>query len=57
MTMDVILGLVRHALTFGGGYLVTAGVTDAASVETAAGGVAALVGIIWSVLHKKAKAA
>ena len=56
MSIDVITGLIRHALTFGGGYLVTAGYATQGNVETGIGGIIALIGIGWSVMHKvKAK--
>ena len=56
MNVDVILGVIRHALTFGGGYLVTAGYADQANVETGVGALVTLLGLAWSIAHKvKAK--
>ena len=55
MNKEVILGLVRHLLTFGGGLLVTKGAVDAGTVEIIVGSVVTLVGAVWSVLQKKPK--
>lgn len=56
MNGEQIAGLVRHILTVAGGGLVTAGVIDEAGLTLAAGAVATLVGIVWSVIAKRAKA-
>ena len=53
MNSDVILGVVRHVLTFGGGFLASAGVIAASDVEMAVGAIVTLVGIVWSALQKK----
>lgn len=53
---DIILGLIRHALTFGGGYLVTKGLTDAAGSEQLVGAITTVVGAAWSI-YEKVKAA
>lgn len=55
MNKEVVLGLVRHLLTFGGGLLVTKGAVDAGTVEIIVGSVVTLVGAVWSVLQKKPK--
>jgi hypothetical protein len=51
----VITGLVRHVLTFGGGYLVAKGVLDNEAMNDAVGAVVTLVGIAWSAFAKKPK--
>lgn len=51
--LEVILGIIRHLLTAGGGVLVSNGILEAGQVETAVGAVLALVGIVWSVWDKK----
>jgi hypothetical protein len=56
MNIEMVLGLVRHLLTFGGGYLVTKGIVDEATVGTAVGSIITLGGIVWSVIAKKATA-
>ena len=51
------LGIIRHALTFVGGVLVTQGVLDDALFMELFGAVMTLVGGVWSVIDKnKAKA-
>ena len=46
------LGIVRHALTFVGGVLVTQGVLDDAMFMELFGAVMTLVGGVWSVIEK-----
>ena len=52
---DAILGLVRHGLTAAGTVLVTQGVLDAATAQTAVGALVALAGVIWSVWEKRGR--
>jgi hypothetical protein len=52
MNIATILGLVRHILTFGGGFLVTNGAIASSDLEVAVGAITTLVGIIWSALSK-----
>jgi hypothetical protein len=47
------LGIIRHALTFIGGVLVTQGVLDDALFMELFGAVMTLVGGVWSVIDKK----
>jgi hypothetical protein len=54
MGQQIILGLVRHALTIAGGYLVARGV-DGATVEAIIGGLTAAAGLAWSVLEKRSR--
>ena len=49
----VIAGLVRHLLTFGGGFLVAKGYLDNTLLEEGVAAVITIVGIVWSVVHKK----
>ena len=46
------LGIIRHALTFVGGVLVTQGVLDDAMFMELFGAVMTLVGGVWSVIDK-----
>ena len=46
------LGIIRHALTFVGGVLVTQGVLDDAMFMELFGAVMTLVGGVWSVVDK-----
>jgi hypothetical protein len=49
---EEILGLIRHVLTFGGGYAVSSGLLDLTSLETVVGALVTVIGIGWSVLEK-----
>jgi len=51
---DKILGLIRHALTFVGGYIVAKGIIDQAQIVEIIGAVMTLAGSIWSIASKKA---
>jgi hypothetical protein len=55
-SLDKTLGLVRHILTFVGGYLVTSGVLTEVTLNTGIGAVATLIGIVWSVIDKNKRA-
>jgi len=52
MSKEQVLGIVRHALTIGAGYLVGAGHLDDATAQQAVGAVLALVGVVWSYASK-----
>ena len=49
MNKDQVLGIIRHTLTFVGGFLVMKGLVDETMVTEIVGGVVALVGSIWSI--------
>jgi hypothetical protein len=53
MNWETIGGVVRHILTFGGGYLVAKGVFDQATLDAAIPAVITLGGVIWSIIAKK----
>lgn len=53
MTWDKISGVVRHVLTFAGGYLVSKGFVDAATLDQLVGAAITIGGVIWSVAVKK----
>ena len=52
---DSILGIARHVLTTVGGYLASSGLIGANDVEVVVGAVITLIGVVWSVLEKKAR--
>lgn len=52
MSKEAILGIVRHALTFGGGFVIAKGWADAAVIEQAVAALVTLAGIGWSVWDK-----
>lgn len=53
MKKEQVLGVVRHALTFIGGILITKGLIGESASEEIIGGVISLVGMVWSVIDKK----
>lgn len=54
MNIDMVWGLARHALTFGGGYVVAKGWLDEATMNEVVGAVMTIVGAGWSLHQKKA---
>ena len=54
MKKEQILGLVRHILTFGGGYVIAKGLISESNLNEILGSVMGLIGSIWSVQQKKA---
>jgi hypothetical protein len=53
MKNNPFLGVLRHLLTFGGGYLVSNGVVSAGELETIIGAVIGLGGVAWSIYEKR----
>ena len=53
MNWDIIGGLVRHLLTFGGGFLVTNGTITDGDLQAVVGGVIAIGGVLWSIYTKR----
>ena len=52
MSIDVITGIIRHLLTFGGGFLITKGVADSSTIDNGVGALITLIGVVWSIIHK-----
>jgi hypothetical protein len=52
MKKEQILGIIRHALTFVGGVLITKGVIDEASFVEISGALLTLIETVWSVVNK-----
>lgn len=52
---DKIKGLLRHVLTFLGGYLVTKGIIDEATLSEVVGSIITISGFVWSWLDKSDK--
>ena len=48
-----VLGIIRHILTFAGGFVVAKGFADDALVQEAIGGLVTIIGAIWSITAKK----
>jgi len=57
MNKESILGVIRHILTFGGGFVVAQGFVDQSMVSDAVGALMTLIGLGWSIYDKKALAA
>jgi hypothetical protein len=53
MKKDQVLGIIRHILTFAGGYVVAKGLAESALIEEAIGGIVTIIGAIWSISSKK----
>lgn len=53
MNKEKVLGIVRHILTFAGGYVVAKGLADSTMIEEVVGAIITIVGAIWSVSSKK----
>jgi hypothetical protein len=53
MSRDIVLGLLRHSLTFIGGVLVARGIADESQVADLIGGLTTLIGAVWSIMAKK----
>lgn len=50
---DKVAGLIRHVLTFLGGYLVTKGIIDEGTLQEVIGAIITLSGFVWSFISKK----
>ena len=53
MNKDTILGVIRHALTFGGGLLVARGLVDSGQAAELAGALVSIIGVTWSIIAKR----
>lgn len=52
MSKEIILGIVRHTLTFAGGILVAKGLLEQGVLAEIIGGVMTVVGGVWSIIDK-----
>jgi len=57
MNWEMVSGVIRHILTFGGGFLVTKGLVDDGTLQAAIGAIITLGGVAWSLFQKKATSA
>lgn len=55
MTKDSIFGVIRHILTFGGGFLVAKDIIPADQLDTVIGAIITLVGAVWSIADKETR--
>ena len=52
MNKEQILGIVRHVLTFVGGFLITKGLVDETFVTEIVGALSTIIGSVWSFFAK-----
>ena len=55
MSKEIILGIVRHTLTFAGGILVAKGLLEQGVLAEIIGGVMTVIGGVWSIIDKTKK--
>lgn|GEM_PF-1164345 len=55
MNKLAIIGLARHLLTFGGGYLVSKGIIDEGSIQEVVGSIITVGGLILSIFAPEKK--
>ena len=55
MNKQAILGIIRHILTFGGGFMTQNGLATGEEITTGVSAAVTLVGVIWSIMSKKSK--
>lgn len=53
MNKEKVLGIIRHILTFAGGFAVAKGIVDAEYSQEIIGAIVTVVGAIWSIKSKK----
>lgn len=53
MTKEKLLGIIRHILTFGGGFLLAKGLIDEVYLDELISAISTIIGFIWSVASKK----
>jgi len=53
-TREQVEGVVRHVLTFAGGWFIAQGWVDETMMMEAIGGVVSIVGVAWSYMSKAA---
>lgn len=49
---EQVLGVVRHALTFVGGIMISKGLLDESTLAELSGSIVTLIGIVWSIIEK-----
>lgn len=52
MNKDQVIGIVRHALTFLGGIIVTKGLIEESTLMEIVGSISTLIGAVWSIIEK-----
>lgn len=52
LSKEQLLGILRHTITFVGGFFVAKGLIDETILSEVIGGTIALAGAIWSIIDK-----
>lgn len=55
MSRVVLLGVIRHTLTFAGGILVAKGILEQGVLTEIIGGLMTVIGGVWSIIDKTKK--
>lgn len=55
MNREKIFGVLRHLLTFGGGYLVAKGYVPEGSIDDVVAAIITILGVVWSVSSPEKK--
>lgn len=53
LNKDTIMGFIRHLLTVGGGFLVSAGLADESVIPELVGAAVTIIGFAWSAFDKQ----
>lgn len=52
LTKEQVMGIVRHSLTFIGGFILSKGLIDESTLTEIVGAAATLAGAVWSIIDK-----
>lgn len=52
LNKEQVLGVVRHALTFFGGLIISKGLIDESTLSEITGSIITLIGAVWSIMEK-----
>lgn len=55
MNKTQVLGIVRHVLTFGAGFLIAKGKLELGAAESLIGGLLTVIGGVWSIISPEKK--
>jgi len=55
MNKTQVLGIVRHVLTFGAGFLIAKGKLEPGASESLIGGLLTVIGGVWSIISPEKK--
>jgi len=55
MNKQQVLGIVRHVLTFGAGFLIAKGKLEPGAAESLIGGLLTVIGGVWSIISPEKK--